>query len=218
MDIRSFGNFGCLGGNHDQLEGADAAEFLWRDDILNARVLSIGMLREDEVHGSEWMLYDERYRNRDFVLVDESHNFRNPDSQRYRVLKGYLATEERRVVFLTATPRNKSVWDIYHQLKLFHPEDRTHLPIDPPNLRVYFKLVDQGERRLPAQLAHVLLRRTRTQILRWYGYDAETGQRVDPDDFEPYRRGRLLHDSEVIPPLLGVLSRSRPSPQAWGAC
>jgi len=156
---------------------------------LNARVLSLGMLREDEQHGSEWLLHDERYRYRDFVLVDESHNFRNTDNQRYRVLQSYLATGERRVVFLTATPRNKSVWDIYHQLKLFHPTDVTQLPIDPPNLRTYFKAVDDGQKRLSALLAHLLIRRTRAHILRWYGYDAETHQRVDPDAFAPYKSG-----------------------------
>ncbi len=43
---------------------------------LNARVLSMGRLREDDLHGPEWMLHDDRYRYRDFVLVDESHNFR----------------------------------------------------------------------------------------------------------------------------------------------
>ena len=59
---------------------------------LNARVLSMGMLREDERYGPEWMLYDERYSYRDLVLVDESHNYRTTDSQRYRVLLSFLAT------------------------------------------------------------------------------------------------------------------------------
>jgi len=157
---------------------------------LNARVLSMGALREDGRYGAEWMLHDERYRYRDFVLVDESHNFRNTNTQRYRVLQSYLAADERRCVFLTATPRNKSVWDIYNQLKLFHQGDLTDLPIDPPNLREYFKLVEAGDRRLPALLAHLLIRRTRNHILRWYGYDAETDRRVDPDNFAPYREGK----------------------------
>jgi hypothetical protein len=156
---------------------------------LNAQVLSMGYLREDERHGAEWLLYDERYRHRDFVLVDESHNYRNTDSQRYRVLASYLSGGKRRCVFLTATPRNRSVWDIYSQLKLFHPSDLTDLPVDPPNLRRYFDLVESGERRLPALLSHLLIRRTRMHILRWYGYDSETDHRVDADDFRPYREG-----------------------------
>ncbi len=156
---------------------------------LNARVLSMGMLREDEQYGPEWMLHDERTRYRDFVLVDESHNFRHTHSQRYRVLQTFLSTGDRRCVLLTATPRNKTVWDIYHQLRLFHQGDLTDLPVDPPHLRDYFKLVEAGERRLPALLAHLLIRRTRAHVLRWYGYDAATDQRVDPDDFDPYRAG-----------------------------
>jgi len=157
---------------------------------LNARVLSMGLLREDGERGAEWMLHDERYRYRDFVLVDESHNFRNTNSQRYHVLEAFLSTGDRRCVFLTATPRNKTVWDIYNQMRLFHPGDRTDLPVDPPNLREYFKLVEAGERRLPALLAHVLIRRTRSHVLRWYGYDAETDRRLDADDFAPYREGK----------------------------
>ncbi len=157
---------------------------------LNARVLSMGLLREDEHRGTEWMLHDERTRYRDFVLVDESHNFRHTDSQRYKVLQSYLAPGDKRCVFLTATPRNKTAWDIYNQLKLFHIDDRTDLPVDPPHLRNYFKLVEAGERRLPAMLAHLLIRRTRAHILRWHGYDGETDQRVNPDRFAPYREGK----------------------------
>ncbi len=156
---------------------------------LNARVMSMGLLREDERYGLEWMLHDERTRYRDFVLVDESHNLRNTDTQRYKVLQSYLAAGDRRCVFLTATPRNRSAWDIYNQLKLFHQDDVTDLPIDPPNLRQFFKGVDEKEKRLPELLAHLLIRRTRAHILRWYGYDAETEGRVDPDDFGPYREG-----------------------------
>jgi len=157
---------------------------------LNAQVLSMGMLKEDEQYGPEWILRDERYLYRDFILVDESHNLRHTDSQRYRVLETLLAAGDRRCVFLTATPRNQSVWDIYNQMKLFHPNDVTHLDVDPANLREYFKLVESGERRLPALLAQVLIRRTRHHVLRWYGYDEETGERVNPDNFEPYREGK----------------------------
>lgn len=155
---------------------------------LNARVLSMGMLREEEELGTNILLDDVRYRDRDFVLVDESHNFRNTNTQRYRVLEAFLA-QGRRCVFLTATPRNKTVWDIYYQLKLFHQSDRTELPVDPPDLREYFNLVEAGQRPLPALLSHILIRRTRSHVLRWYGYDAETGQPVDPDNFAAYRSG-----------------------------
>lgn len=155
---------------------------------LNSRVLSLGMLHDTD-NGANILLDDEIYRDRDFVLVDESHNFRNPGTQRYKLLQAYLQTGDRRCCFLTATPRNKSAWDIYHQILLFHRGDLTLLPVDPPNLKTYFKMIEQGQRQLPPLLSNILIRRTRNDILRWYGIDAETNQRVDPDNFSPYRRG-----------------------------
>ncbi len=155
----------------------------------NGRVLSMGFLREDEDGGFARLLNDVKYRDRDFVLVDESHNFRYPDTQRYKVLQTFLSTG-RRSCFLTATPRNKSALDVYHQIKLFHQDDRTDLPIDPPNLKEYFKLIEKGERNLPGLLANILIRRTRNHILRWYGFDAETHEPVDTSRFQEYAEGK----------------------------
>jgi hypothetical protein len=38
------------------------------------------------------LLEDVIYRERDFVLIDESHNFRYPDTQRYKAIQAFLAT------------------------------------------------------------------------------------------------------------------------------
>jgi HKD family nuclease/superfamily II DNA or RNA helicase len=155
---------------------------------LNARVLSMGFLREDEEEGVTGLLNDFHFKDRDFVLIDESHNLRHPDTQRYKVVQSFLSTG-RRCCLLTATPRNKSAWDVYHQIKLFHQDDRTDLPVDPPNLKEYFKLIDKSERKLPDLLANILVRRTRQHILRWYGFDAETHEPVDPNRFQEYLQG-----------------------------
>ena len=156
---------------------------------LNAQVLSMGYLREDDNDGVTMLLKDFHYKDRDFVLVDESHNFRHPDTQRYKVVQTFLSTG-RRCCFLTATPRNKSAWDVYHQIKLFHQDDQTDLPVDPPNLKDFFKLIERGEKKLPDLLANILVRRTRNHILRWYGFDAETHEPVDPSSFQEYLDGR----------------------------
>ncbi len=155
---------------------------------LNARVLSMGMLREDNENGIKTLLYDFQFKDRDFVLIDESHNLRNHTTQRYKVVEAFLGAGKR-CCFLTATPRNKSAWDIYHQLKLFHQDDKTDLPIDPPNLKEYFQLVEKGEKKLPELLSHILIRRTRNHILRFYGYDGQTHQQVDPTNFREYLDG-----------------------------
>ncbi|HEV2379576.1 MAG TPA: helicase-related protein [Terriglobia bacterium] len=151
---------------------------------LNARVLSTGFLREQN-GDAKFLLKNPKYKDRDFLLIDESHNFRHPNTQRYKVAQNFLATG-RRCCFLTATPRNKSAWDIYNQIKLFHQAEQTDLPVDPPNLREYFRLIEKGERRLQDLLVNILIRRTRNHILRWYGFDKETNERVDPARFYEY--------------------------------
>lgn len=156
---------------------------------LNARVLSMGHLREGEDGSVSFLLDDIKYRDRNFILVDESHNFRYPDTQRYKVLQNFLAIG-RRCCFLTATPRNKSAWDVFHQIKLFHQDDKTDLPVDPPDLKQYFKLIERGEKKLPDLLANLLIRRTRNHILRWYGFDSKTHQPIDPSRFWEYSDGR----------------------------
>jgi len=89
----------------------------------------MGYLREDDVTNVNMLLKDAKYKDRDLVLIDESHNFRYPDTQRYKIVQQFMSTG-RRCCFLTATPRNKSAWDVYYQIKLFHQNDKTDLPID----------------------------------------------------------------------------------------
>ena len=151
---------------------------------LNAQIVSSGILSGDEENARKRLF--EHYESRDFILVDESHNFRNPGTQRYRILQDFLTIGNKKSCFLTATPRNKSAWDIYHQFKLFHPDDNTNLPLEPAHLREYFRYIEKGERDLRVLLQHILIRRTRNHILRWYGYDAETHEPVDPAEFDDY--------------------------------
>jgi len=158
---------------------------------LDARVVSINLLRVDEDDpNANFLLDDGRFQDRDFILIDESHNFRNQGTQRYRVLQQYLTSLNKKCVLLTATPYNRSVWDIYHQIKLFHLSEGTQIPIDPPSLRNFFRLVEAGDRRMAEILSQIMVRRTRMDVLRWYGFDEETGERLDPFDFNPYRAGQ----------------------------
>jgi Helicase conserved C-terminal domain/PLD-like domain len=143
---------------------------------LNARILPMSQLKSDDGNGAASILDGTKYKDRDFVLIDESHNFRHHGSQRYEVLQDYLAKGGKKVCLLTATPRNKSAKDVYNQIKLFHQDDITHLPIDPPNLKDYFKLIENGTKRLQDLLVHLLIRRTRRHILRYYGYTEDTRQ------------------------------------------
>lgn len=62
-----------------------------------------------------------RYR---IVLIDESHNLRNREGRRYKVIKDYIQRNSSKVIMLTATPYNKSYIDLANQLRLFIEEDK----------------------------------------------------------------------------------------------
>ncbi|NLN91703.1 MAG: helicase, partial [Candidatus Hydrogenedens sp.] len=154
---------------------------------LGARVVPMSRLQEGRNE-----LAQAKYEDYDFVLIDESHHFRHASAQRYEALQDFLLRRQCKLCMLTATPRNKSAWDIYHQIKLFHPEDTTYLPVDPPDLRRYFKLVEQGERSLQSLLKPLLVRRTRRHILRWYGKTEDTERplrELDEGEAAPYLNG-----------------------------
>lgn len=58
------------------------------------------------------------------VVIDEAHNYRNPDAEaRAGVLRRLLMGQRRDVLMLTATPVNNSLWDLYHLLKFFVKQD-----------------------------------------------------------------------------------------------
>ena len=88
----------------------------------------------------------ERY---DIILVDESHNFRNPSTKRHRALMEIIrgGKPDKRVVLLTATPINNSIWDLYHQLMLITRGDDTWYAGRGPiaNLRSTFQAIEKGE-------------------------------------------------------------------------
>lgn len=58
------------------------------------------------------------------VIVDEAHNYRNPDTPtRAATLRRLLFGQRRDLVLMTATPVNNSLWDLYHLLRFFLRQD-----------------------------------------------------------------------------------------------
>lgn len=58
------------------------------------------------------------------VIVDEAHNYRNPDAPtRAAALRRLLFGRKRDLLLLTATPVNNSLWDLYHLTRFFLRQD-----------------------------------------------------------------------------------------------
>lgn len=71
-----------------------------------------------------------RYR---MVILDESHNLRNREGKRYKIIRDYIDKNECRCILLSATPYNKTYLDLSNQLRLFVPEDK-ELGVKPEKL------------------------------------------------------------------------------------
>lgn len=132
---------------------------------VNARVLSIGMLRQNDFD----LLGEIEFRDRDLVLIDESQNFRHHDTLQYDKLYRYMQAQNRGAILVTATPLSNSPIDVYNQIRLFHEGDETRIPISAPNLKVFFKEVEDGTANLSDLLTQIMIRRTRKFVLEHYG-------------------------------------------------
>ncbi len=63
-------------------------------------------------------------RRYQLVIIDESHNLRNREGQRYRLVREYISVNDSKVMLLSATPYNKTYLDLANQLRLFVDENQ----------------------------------------------------------------------------------------------
>jgi len=116
------------------------------------------------------------------VVVDEAHNYRNPDApKRAAILRRLLSGRRRDLLLLTATPVNNSLWDLYHLLRYFMKQDAWLADRGVLSIRERF---EQARRVDPAGLSPDLLypiidattiKRTRRFIKKHYASDLIRG-------------------------------------------
>ncbi len=123
------------------------------------------------------------------VFIDESHRFRTETNQTYEMLAQIC--RGKRVILVSATPLNNTPRDILSQLKLFQNGKNSTIPnvrnlevffgafekklreIDRRNDREeYFRVVQKSARATREHvLKHLMIRRTRSEIEKYYGED-----------------------------------------------
>jgi len=116
------------------------------------------------------------------VIVDEAHNYRNPDSPtRAAALQRLMFGRRRDLLLLTATPVNNSLWDLYHLLRFFLRQDARLAGCGILSIRARF---EQAMRENPSSLSPDVLypvidattvKRTRQFIKKHYANDTITG-------------------------------------------
>jgi superfamily II DNA/RNA helicase len=127
-----------------------------------------------------------RYSN---VFIDESHRFRTDSNQTYEKLAQIC--RGKRVILVSATPLNNYPSDILSQIKLFQNGKNSTIP-NQRNLEAFFGSLQRKLERLDRQanrekffatvrdnasairecvLKYLMIRRTRSEITKYYGED-----------------------------------------------
>lgn len=147
---------------------------------VSARFESLGKLDKLLAEGTD------RYQN---VFIDEAHRFRNEDNTTYETLARIC--RGKRVILVTATPYNNYPRDILSQIKLFQSGKKSTIP-NLPNLEAFFTRLQRNLVGLDRQkdhdlymqtvrenakeirekvLKYLMVRRTRSEIVRYFGED-----------------------------------------------
>ncbi len=153
---------------------------MW-DSELKKATIAVTILSQEEIGQTDFPV--EEYGNADVILVDESHNFRNRNAQRYENLERIIslnagrgeAGERKKIILLTATPINNDLFDLYNQMVLFTRGDRGYFTsAGIGDLYKYFLAArrasgdSQGITSLFNLLEEVVIRRTRQFIKKAY--------------------------------------------------
>ena len=158
-----------------------ALQKMWHDELLSAGIAT-RFITQEALGRDEFDISD--VQDADMLLVDESHNFRNRNAQRYENLERILAANNRRgkisgerkkLILLTATPINNTVFDLYNQVNLFTGEDRSYFAAAGiGDLNRYFQVARRVNQQQESGIAlfnlleEVVIRRTRPFIKEAY--------------------------------------------------
>ena len=144
------------------------------DYEVDAKILSRGKLSQDSFELSQ----DYLYKDRDLVLLDESHHFRNKDSRQYENLYQFMSIRDAKAILLTATPFSNTAKDIKNQIMLFHQSPKTFIPpANETDLDRYFRQIKNGDANLVDLLRNIMIRRTRRYVLKQWGKEDDNGRK-----------------------------------------
>ena len=155
---------------------------VWDQKLLDASIKT----RNESIESTGTTRFrPEEFLDYDVVMIDESHNYRNPSTKRRLNLMKLLSGGKRKqVILMTATPVNNSLMDLYHQISLITSGDDAHFSeLDIPDLRNHFLSADKkkmasGVEDIVRLLDAIMIRRTRQFIKENYPDATINGKQV----------------------------------------
>jgi len=169
------------------------------------------------------------------IFIDESHRFRTETNQTYERLA--QVCRGKRIILVSATPLNNRPRDILSQVKLFQPAKNSKIP-NVRNLESFFGAMEKKLKGLDRQsdrdqffstvrtnaretrekvLKYLMIRRTRSEIEKYYGADLKAQGMKFPEVSDPeplfYRFGQVENEvfNETVK-AIGKLTYARYQP------
>lgn len=173
--------------------------------IRQTKFESIGKLDHILKQGTE------QYKN---IIIDEAHRFRTETNITYEKLAEIC--RGKRVILVTATPYNNYPKDILSQIKLFQKSRKSTIP-NLPDLETFFNRLEKKLKNLDRQrdyseyiktvkenakeirekvLKYLMVRRTRTEITKYFADDLKKQNLKFPDIENPQPLFYQLSDEE----------------------
>lgn len=151
------------------------------DFDVAAKVESLGKL--DSILKMDLDLYE-------YIFIDEAHRFRNEDNDTYAKL--HEICNGKKVVLISATPQNNYISDIANQIYLFQNRKNSNIIPNQKDLEGFFKKLEKKLKKYDKGtpeytevskevsteirekvLNHIMIRRTRNEIMKFYQKDLE---------------------------------------------
>lgn len=170
---------------------AQLKETMWLPE-LKGKILPENMLSQENLASEDFIEKAKKATGGhldevELIIVDESHNLRNPLSNRWENLHSLIELIAKgkgtkpKILFMTATPINNTIWDIYWQIMILVANDKTaFIKENIPDLFVHFKEIDKkGDPTLLNDLLNeIAIRRTRDYIKKEYPDATIKGQKI----------------------------------------
>ena len=159
---------------------------------MSDKVVSLGIV--DQI--AEW----DDLASYKYVFVDEAHRFRNASSTEFQYLKKICYGKG--VILITATPQNNTILDIANLITLFQDSRNSSINPKTKNLEKYFNELSNKVKKSKDNpdvisevasdirdnvLRHVLIRRTRSEIIQYYKDDLDKQGLKFPKVNDPIR-------------------------------
>ena len=197
---------------------AQVRDTVWADrlDDVQIRARTIGI---EELGRKDFDVF--RYRKYDFVVIDESQNFRSRTTgRRHNLMKLLSLGRRKQVLLMSATPVNNSLMDLYYQVSIITGERDDHFAdMGIPDLYDYMRKaanhrIDEGLEKIQLLLETIMVRRTRTFIREVYPNETLDGRPVTFPErtYRPIRYGMTERFGNIYQNLLDTVNSLHMAP------